>query len=511
MKRLLRYVCGLLLLGSAREGLAYSLLGPFKDGTTGVAEGWQAVGFGGLPQGLGYTLLFDIGGPMFPTEAYRWNVPTITYAFDESFIRYFGTNGIFAVQKAFAILNSLPPCSAMSPDLSEFPEEETREVNNTAQALGMNDVKSLVLAMMMEQLGLANPQRYVWGLRSRYIINGITNYSVLPMNYDPVTYTWTPYINGVLYAYQVFDPITNAINEVYASAVEIPVGDPAFVDKRSPVASRYHNADLLLNDQGIDYVGTFDSLLLAGHSLTGLTRDDVGGLRFLLLSNNIVSETLLTNVVAENPFLRAPWTPIIGGITNYGSNAPLLTNFVGALTNLTNFINQGLRGGANEINFQQVNYDSIIGLGFTTVTNKYTDNFYTNGVAGNQKVERLIAQPDILFLSEDLGLIQGVPLTTTRTATTGWINNNTINGRANQGGPGIIPPQVQLRFTDNAPFFLKSQSFPGPFGNQFDVPFVWASFDASTNTPIIYPEYLHYTVEDVSDQVLGISEGPPFP
>ena len=68
---------------------------------------------------------------------------------------------------------------------------------------------------------------------------------------------------------------------------------------------------------------------------------------------------------------------------------------------------------------------------------------------------------------------------------------------------------MQVRFTDNAPFFYKSQE--DPYGNQLDVPFVWASFDASTNAPIIYPEYLHYTVQDVSDQVLGISPGPPFP
>jgi hypothetical protein len=453
---------------------------------------------------LGYTLLNDIGGPMFLTEAYRWNVPTITYAFDESFIRYFGTNGMFAVRKAFDILNALPPCTTMSADLSEFPLEGTREVNNLAQSLGMRDIKSRVLALMMEQLGLANPQRFVWGLRSRFILqDGSTNYTVIPMNYDPVTYQWSPYVNGVLYAYRVMEPLGPQGQE-YASAVEIALGDPAFVDARTPVAARFQNPDPPLLDMGIDAPVSFESELGAGHVLTGLTRDDVGGLRFLLRPDNIVVEGLLTNVIPRNPFFLSPWTPIVGG-----TNLAQLTNQVGAVTNLTNVVLQALRGGVNKITFKQVNYDSLLGLGFVTITNEYTDRFVTNGVAGSQKVQRIITAPDILFLAEDLGLFQGVPVTITRTGTAGWINNNAINGRANQQGPGLITPQVQVRFTDQAPFFLKSQD--DPFGNHRDIPFVWASFDVSTNAPIIYPQFLHYTVERIAAQVLGTAPAPPFP
>jgi hypothetical protein len=517
MNRIARYLlCLVLVLGSIQTGKAFSLLGPFKSGATGtnagVTDPWQGLTYGtaagnGLPQGLGYTLLFDIGGPMFLTEAYRWNVPTITYAFDESFIRYFGTNGMFAIDKAFKILNSLPPCSQMSPDLSEFPAEETREVNNTAQALGITDIKSYALVTLMEELGLANAQRFVWGLRSRLIIAGVTNYSVLPMNYDPVTYRWSPYVNGVLFAYRIVDPITNALGQSWASAVEIAMGDPAFVDKRTPVAARRGHQDLFYDDQGLNLLAPIDTMLLQGHSLTGLTRDDVGGLRFLLLTNNVVTEVLLTNVVAETTL--PPWTPI-NGTNAVGTNTTGGTNVVGG-TNLlgTNFLRQALRGGLDKLTFQRVNYDSLIGLGFVTITNKYRDNIITNGRPGFQKVQRVIVEPDILFLSEDIGLIQGVPASSTRTGTAGWLNNNAVNGRANQQGPGVIPPPIRITFTDNAPYFVKF--LESPFGNHLDVPFVWGSFDASTNTPIIYPEYLHYTVQDIADQVLGVGEGPPFP
>src|SRR3989442_8731506 len=99
--------------------MVFPLRGPDKKGP--APNDWQAAGFGGRPAGLGYTLVGDIGGPMTPLEGYRWNTPYITYAFDESFIRYFGPAGVAAVSNAFKILNDLPPFSAMSQDLSEFP------------------------------------------------------------------------------------------------------------------------------------------------------------------------------------------------------------------------------------------------------------------------------------------------------------------------------------------------------------------------------------------------------
>ena len=68
-----------LVCGAARSTQAFSLLGPYKT--------WQV-------QAIGYNLPGDIGGPMTLSEGYRWNVPTIYYAFDQSFIAYFGSNGM---------------------------------------------------------------------------------------------------------------------------------------------------------------------------------------------------------------------------------------------------------------------------------------------------------------------------------------------------------------------------------------------------------------------------------
>ena len=33
-------------------------------------------------------------------EEYRWNTPLLTYAYDESFLNYFGSNGVVAIENA---------------------------------------------------------------------------------------------------------------------------------------------------------------------------------------------------------------------------------------------------------------------------------------------------------------------------------------------------------------------------------------------------------------------------
>src|SRR6266853_306414 len=127
MKRLnSKFVILLLVLGTSRIGMSFSLLGPFKA--------YQV-------QGIGYALPGDIGGPMTLGEGYRWNLPTITYAYDQSFIEYFGTNGMAAIDATVKILNDLPPFSQITNDASSLyiagirVPTDTARVNYEAQAL----------------------------------------------------------------------------------------------------------------------------------------------------------------------------------------------------------------------------------------------------------------------------------------------------------------------------------------------------------------------------------------
>src|SRR6266404_989745 len=120
-----------------QSSFAFSLLGPFN-------EEFES---GGRPNALDYGFGSDVGAPKNLGEEYRWNTPTLYYAFDQNFNDYFGSNGVYAVDQAFAIMNSITNVDLYSPDLSEFPLDSSR-VNAKAQVLQLFDVKSEVLHLL---------------------------------------------------------------------------------------------------------------------------------------------------------------------------------------------------------------------------------------------------------------------------------------------------------------------------------------------------------------------------
>ena len=147
-----KILTGAALLAVLPWTMGFSLLAP--GGAEGIAaKTWQ------LPaqnQGwdIGYGRGGDIGAPANFGEFYRWNTPVITYAFDSSFVTYFGTEGMKAVDAAMRVLNELPGVSKMSDDLSEFPLNSAH-LNHEASQLGLIDLKSATLQIVLEQLGLA--------------------------------------------------------------------------------------------------------------------------------------------------------------------------------------------------------------------------------------------------------------------------------------------------------------------------------------------------------------------
>lgn len=496
-----------LLFAVVSETGAFSLLGPFKQDATQFPNNgnWQAAPFGGRPQGLGYNLPGDIGGPMLPTEAYRWNIPVITYAFDTTFLQYFGTNGVAAIEEAFAILNALPPVSQMSADLSEYPLD-TKSENGTASSLGLVDLKSFALAGLMEQMGLANPERFVWGLRGRATGNDFTNYTVIQLNYDPATIRPSRYVNGVLYNYRIFDGLGPQGGE-WASAVEWYQLDPLY-QPYSSVAGGAGSADYQLGSEPDDItsVGGIFGGLSVGQFYTGLTRDDVGGLRFLLSTNNMVFDTLLPTVLPRLSGVRSsPWAPVLG-VGNI-TNAAGLSNLVSSVgTNFTNFVRTAYRPGVDKITFQRVH---VFGTNFNPITLRYTDRFInTNGRAVKQPVERLVLVPDILFAVRDLGTIQDVPFTSARTTTTNWNNNAALNSfysGIGLGGPGTINPPVVITFSDMVPYWFHAAT--GETDLDAFQGFIWGSFDGTTRTPVAYPVFQHplfpeFSLEYIRDVVL---------
>src|SRR6266542_4640433 len=137
---------------------------------------------------------------------------------DQSFVDYFGQRGVDSIEEAIGILGNIPPVSDMSPDLTELPWD-AKGKNALASAYGVLDLKSSTVALLVEQIGLANPERFVWSLRARTTFQGATQYSVVNLNYDPEPPAPSSYVNGVLYNYVILDALGSTGN-AWASAIE---------------------------------------------------------------------------------------------------------------------------------------------------------------------------------------------------------------------------------------------------------------------------------------------------
>jgi hypothetical protein len=241
-----------LLAASLRVAFGYSPLGP--------AESYQVTT-------IGYMLTNDLGAPKDFFTEYRRNTPTMYYTCDANFYAFFGPQGVAAIDAAFGVFNSLSNVSAYNNDLSltNFAYGSRRQ-NWQAQALKLYDLKSLTMELIIENLGLAQPDRFTWGLHDRFLLPGGTcpqgeSYVIVKRNFDPVTGMPSSYVNNTLLSYQIVEICTGTDPLGVAKPFSV---DP-LADMSTAVAAR---------------AGTF------GTFYNGLTVDDVAGLRFLLRTNN---------------------------------------------------------------------------------------------------------------------------------------------------------------------------------------------------------------------------------
>lgn len=406
------------ILPPTRAG-AFALLGPFSD--------W-------MQPTNGLRLLGDIGGPMKLNEEYRWNVPVLTYGFDSSFLDYFGSNGVAAVEEAFQILNDLPAASEVV--LADYPRV-SRRINWAAHHAALWDLRSFALANVVEQMGLASPTRHVFVLRhwrpafevfieerewSPWAIDfGL----ILERNFDPESLSPTHSVNGTVYSGQ----ITRWMN--HTEVTEFPL-DPIAIRENAVADYRYGNA------------------LGAGQYYDGLTRDDVGGLCYLLHATNINFEAL---------------PPEVRGVS----------------TNADNLVRTAWRPGVEKITFIRHLHDPVLGR-FTTLEIPFADRYITNGTVMQQCVQRVIEQPDFLFRAADLRATDAPISYLERTGTSNWWNSAVATGEPEASGPGVIRGPVVVTFHKyglwvNSPHVDGLSYYPGQ----------WGSSAGTTNTPTAYP------------------------
>lgn len=299
MPRLVKKLaCLVLLTLTGQLSWGFSLLGPF--------EPYQVVTIG-----YGPDFAADLGGPKNLGEEYRRNTPVMYYSCDANFVDYFGSNGVAAIDQAMAILNAVTNVSSLSSDLSEYPLQSLRE-NYVAEALFLVDIKTWTLKGMVEQMGLDEPERFTWTLHDRYNLPGSTcpagmEYIVVKRNYDPVTsalnqYQASSYVNGTLYSYFISEVCQSPPNTL-AVTVPTPVDPLDFTF--TAVA-------------GLPV--TISTTTFLGQYYTGLTRDDVGGLRYLLRTNLVNFESAGPNTLAEvtNPVPQLLFT---SNLTLFASQA----------------------------------------------------------------------------------------------------------------------------------------------------------------------------------------------
>lgn len=432
---------------------------------------------------LGYLQAGDIGGPVTPGEQYRFNQPVVVYGFDQTFVEFFGQPGIDAVEGAIKILNDLPPASEINP--ADYPLTTSR-INHTARRLRLWDLKTWALSELVVQLGLTSPERYAWTLRKVNRPNDVVrNFLTIRRNYDPFTLLPSSFVNETLYTYRI-----GLIGDDEWDATEISL-DP---NEPNMSVAGYGASNSLVDDRVSRIMfgrGTF---------LTGLTRDDVGGLRFLYHPGTVAVETLPPGATAKS---ITPVDVISNGgggngwIPSYGVGFGGGTNTV-----VGTVVNQAIRRGVDKVRLVRGDIGNPLLARFKRpVVVRYTDTYSTNGVAGNfrnQTVERQLTTPDIIFSAGDLGVNDpgvAVPIAVRRTGDENMVNNGPLNtmNNATTGtevaplGPGIIQGGIVINFARVGLTELNSNATDNLTEEQGFTSFMWGSYDGGTNAPVVYP------------------------
>ncbi len=438
---------------------AFSLLGPFSS--------WQT-------PDIGYDTVFaafEQGGPRLRGDEYRLSTPIVTYGVDGSFAEYFGARGMQAIDEAFAVFNGITNVSAMSENLTEYPLKSDG-VNPTAKLLGLLDLKTTVMAYTLASMGLTAPDRWCWSVRSRDA-GPPPRYSVANFNYDPISGRPSRYVNGTLYSYVIREIFDDGAPVLW-DAREIPI------DSANPniaLASMVNNAvQATGDDRLIRAVNPF------GRYFTGLTRDDMGGLRYIYRPENRNYEgapqgstrgsgVISSQVGASGP-LESPWT-IIDGAGFIG------TNVLGGGGTVRPFANLGVRAGVDKVRFLRVNLDPILRISPFPVIISYPEIVISNGVPIRQVISRTQTVPDYVFSAADNGVTPPAPLVTIQTQLT--FVNTSVGGAE---GPGNIEPIGGIIFSKLGIYTLNT----GNTDEEDGIPGVlWSSFDGSTNAPVVYP------------------------
>ena len=151
--------------------------------------------------------------------------------------------------------------------------------------------------------------------------------------------------------------------------------------------------------------------------------------------------------------------------------------------------------GVNHIQFVKTSYDSLVGQYYQPITNYYSMKAIVNSKLVDQTFERIITTPDFLLTAADLA---GGPADLPVTPALGrGINFNSTYAPADLAGPGTIDPVTAITYDKVGSIYENDFG-----GNQATaiLRLQWASFDGSTNDPVLYPNGT--SIDNLANQVL---------
>ena len=431
-------------------------------------------------------------------EFYRWHFPVLTYAYDSTFVRFFGHNGMNAVSNSFRILNDyFEPEDKGYSGVSHLKliEEydghfKTWFFNPSANVGNVTDMQSMTLGLLVNHLGLGNPHRACYMIEDIIGLNLAAGavqgtFQIGMRNYDPYTYRPATSVNGVQYSYYITsNSPNNAAAITIFDAIEYAVSSDEEFTAIAAIRDVINFGGLawptvaptVFRTPGV-YFGPEDSknLPVSNAMLSvnrtqprhTLTFDDAGGLRYLYRTNNIIWESLdpavtlvtpsnmnpppITSsglpppVVPNQPFLTPQRRTIIGVVASgFVPTIPASSSTIRPAN--TTIIRDGLRGGIDKIRFTYTPFDSLLGRDYRQQSYAWTDTFITNALPTDpvpatppyftQVVQRTVTRPDIIFIGQDLGVVGNVLPVITVPNNASWSAPNALNTQ--QGNAALL-------------------------------------------------------------------------
>jgi hypothetical protein len=366
----------------------------------------------------------------------------------------------------------------------------------------------VTLSNLFPGLVIVSSSYYFTNIATPILVAYFTNLIGAPYGSPPVLIVKT---NGYTYSFPAIYSYTfanfvifpNGFPNTSASLVTVSVTNQIGAPYGSPLVTITSTKTVTLNNvrSGEYYINT-NYLCGPPLFLSTLATNVTVTTNFLFAASNsagyFTSQSLVTSSTTHVYVVQWPIcaTAVTGGTTN----AP------------------GLREGIEKIRFVRANYDSLLGQFFQPITNTFTTVMVTNSQAVNQTFQRVVTTPDFIFSAADIaaGPNNPSPPNPYVSALDRNLNFDQSNVLPGLAGPGLITPSTTITFDKVGPVYFNYTDFgnvmdgtpyftetPGTDGSDFYYAFyfVWASFDGTTNDPVVYPNGT--SIQNLEDQILG--------